>query len=280
MFGYIIPNKDELKIKEERKYRSYYCGLCHGLGKYHGLLSKLTLSYDLNFVYILLSNIYAYDTYTKRHFCILHPFTKKEIITNSICEYVSDLNLILTYYKIEDDILDEGSLKAKLLKLIYKKEANKLIKKYPDLCNQVKDELEHIHQLENEQCDDIDQLSTHFGKIMGNMFNMNDDIFSDDLYQCGFYIGKFVYLLDAYDDLEKDIKKKQFNPLIKRKDQPSFKKDIEMILELYASQCMYYYHRLPIDDDKGILENILFSGIFTKFNQGEKNDESISSTRD
>ena len=121
MFGYVVINKPELKIKDFDQYQEYYCGLCQSLKKNHGRLSQFTLNYDLNFVGILLSSLY--EPHENHYFihCPIHPFHKKRVCTNECMDYVSDMTIILTYYKLEDDILDENSLKSKSL-IQFKKE--------------------------------------------------------------------------------------------------------------------------------------------------------------
>ena len=125
MFGYVVINKPELKIKDYDKYQEYYCGLCQSLKQNHGRRGQLTLNYDLNFVGILLSSLYEPTDKQYLIRCPLHPFHKKSVRTNQYMNYVSDMNIVLTYYKLEDDVLDENSLKSKTFKQLLKKEFNR-----------------------------------------------------------------------------------------------------------------------------------------------------------
>ena len=103
MFGYVVINKPELKIKDFDKYQEYYCGLCQSLKQNHGRRGQLTLNYDLNFVGILLSSLYEPEEKQYWIRCPMHPFHKKRVRTNQYMDYVSDMNIILTYFKLEDD---------------------------------------------------------------------------------------------------------------------------------------------------------------------------------
>ena len=109
MFGYVVVNKPELKIKDFDKYQQYYCGLCQSLKKTHGKISQLTLNNDLTFVGILLSGLYEPEDTIKKIRCPLHPLHQKEVRLNTYVNYASDMTIVLTYYKLEDDVLDENS---------------------------------------------------------------------------------------------------------------------------------------------------------------------------
>ena len=122
MFGYVVINKPELKIKDFDKYQEYYCGLCQSLKQNHGRRGQLTLNYDLNFVGILLSSLYEPEEKQYWVRCPMHPFHKKSVRTNQYMDYVSDMNIILTYFKLEDDVLDENSLKSQSFKQLLKKD--------------------------------------------------------------------------------------------------------------------------------------------------------------
>ena len=207
MFGYVVINKPELKIKDYDKYQEYYCGLCQSLKQNHGRRGQLTLNYDLNFVGILLSSLY--EPHENHYFihCPIHPFHKKRVCTNECMDYVSDMTIILTYYKLEDDILDENSLKSKSLIQFIKKKFKIVKNKYPQKVETIKEHLDQIHYLEQTNCMDLDKIAGHFGHIMAEICVYQEDIFKDDLYQMGFYLGKFIYLIDAFEDVEEDLKK-------------------------------------------------------------------------
>ena len=196
MFGYVVINKPELKIKDFDKYQEYYCGLCQSLKQNHGRRGQLTLNYDLNFVGILLSSLYEPEEKQYWIRCPMHPFHKKSVRTNQYMDYVSDMNIILTYFKLEDDVLDENSLKSKSFKQLLKKDFQRVKEKYPKKVDTIKYHLDQIHVLEQKHCLDLDKVSGHFGHIMASICVYQDDIFKEDLYQMGFYLGKFIYLID------------------------------------------------------------------------------------
>lgn len=265
MFGYVVINKPELKIKDFDQYQEYYCGLCQSLKKNHGRLSQFTLNYDLNFVGILLSSLY--EPHENHYFihCPIHPFHKKRVCTNECMDYVSDMTIILTYYKLEDDILDENSLKSKSLIQFIKKKFKIVKNKYPQKVETIKEHLDQIHYLEQTNCMDLDKIAGHFGHIMAEICVYQEDIFKDDLYQMGFYLGKFIYLIDAFEDVEEDLKKQTYNPFKDQFKEDNFQDYCFKILEMMISRSSYYFEKLPLIKNIELLKNIIYSGIWTKF---------------
>lgn len=271
MFGYIVVNKPELKIKDFDKYQQYYCGLCQSLKKTHGKISQLTLNNDLTFVGILLTSLYEPQETVKTIRCPLHPAHKKDVRLTPYLDYVSDMTIVLTYYKLEDDIIDEKSLKSKLACSLLQKEFLKVKEKYPEKVKIIMEQLENIHRLEKENTRNLDEISGCFGKIMGEIMVYQDDIFKDDLYNMGYYLGKFIYLIDAYEDVEQDIEKHNYNPFIDRfSNREEFQDYCYHILEMMISQSCFYFDKLPIIENIDILKNIIYSGIWTKFEMVKK----------
>ena len=265
MFGYVVVNQPELKIKDFDKYQQYYCGLCQQLKASHGKKSQLTLNNDLTFVGILLSGLYEPKETVKTIRCPLHPLHQKKVRSNSYLEYASDMNMILTYYKLEDDVLDDNSLKSKIFRQLLKKEFLKTQKRYPQKVSKILRQLDKIHELENNNCQDLDHIAGCFGHVMGEIMTYQDDIFKDDLYSMGYYLGKFIYLIDAYEDIEADIKNNSYNPFKAKINDSHFHDECYTILEMMISQSSFYFEKLPIIENADILKNIIYSGIWTKF---------------
>ena len=133
------------------------------------------------------------------------------------------------------------------------------------------EQLENIHRLEKENTQNLDEISGCFGKIMGEIMVYQDDIFKDDLYNMGYYLGKFIYLIDAYEDVEQDIEKHNYNPFIDRfSNREEFQDYCYHILEMMISQSCFYFDKLPIIENIDILKNIIYSGIWTKFEMVKK----------
>lgn len=216
MFGYIKVYDDELKIKDYKIYKSYYCGLCKTLGKRYNLASRFTLNYDFTFMALLLDSFENEQNNVKKENCI-KTLPKKDgrgyVQYSRAIDYTADIAMLFTYYKIKDDLCDTRGIKRlKFLPLMavfygaYKK-AKKL---HPEIAKDIENNLKILSQLEKDKCDDVDMCATCFSDIIKSVFNNYTDSFDD----FSVALGRYIYCIDAYDDLKDDIKNKQYNPYI------------------------------------------------------------------
>ncbi len=266
MFGYIVINKDELKIKDYNLYRSFYCGLCQELKKDFGLQGQISLSYDMTFIILLLTALYEEELKHDTCKCIAHPFEKHPVSSNCFTSYAADMNLILTYYKCLDDWNDEKKLSRKIYSDTLSKAMKRLRNKYPGKVQIISDNLQAIADCEHHGETNLDTVSGYFGNIMAAIFCCKNDEWSDTLNEMGFFFGKFIYLLDAYDDLQQDIKKGNYNPFITLSSEPDFEDRVNRILTMMMAECCRAFERLPILCYTDILRNILYSGVWTRYN--------------
>jgi hypothetical protein len=267
MFGYVNINKPELKVKDFYKYKAYYCGLCRTLRSKYGPLGQMTLSYDMTFLIILLTSLYESNTPVKKKRCVVHPVRKQQILCNEITEYVADMNIALTYHHLLDDWRDEKSIPgisgAKVLEHSYKK----IRRKYPRQCDKILECLNNLEACEKRQETDLDTVSRCFAELMSEIMVYRKDPWEETLRKTGFYLGKFIYILDAYDDIEKDRKKGSYNPLLTLTDHENFETDCRNMLVMMMAQCSREFEKLPCLNDAEILRNILYEGIWIKFNK-------------
>lgn len=265
MFGYVNINKQELKVKEYYKYKAYYCGLCHQLKKNYGRFGQMTLTYDMTFLIILLTSLYESNVTQAKKRCLAHPTTKHWMITNEMSDYAADMNIALMYHKLLDDWSDDKSVigfsGAKLLKRRYKK----IEKKYPRQCEVIRSSLAKLAELEKQNEQTVDEISRPFGELMGELFVYKKDIWEDTLRNIGFYLGKFIYLIDAYDDLEEDMKSNSYNPFVFIARQDEFENTVKQILTNMMAECTREFEKLPLIWDVELLRNILYAGIWKKY---------------
>ena len=204
MFGYVVINEQELKVREVGLYRSYYCGFCRELKRKYGFPGQMTLSYDMTFLIMVLSDLYdAKDTVAKTR-CIAHPLGEHQTRINLYSEYAADMNLILSYYACLDDWNDEKKLHKLMLARLLRKRSQEAGINYGHKAAVIKDRLDKLHAAEKSDSSDIDLVAGYFGDIMAELFAIYEDEWEEPLRHMGFYLGKFVYIMDAYDDLEKD----------------------------------------------------------------------------
>lgn len=278
MFGYVVAHKAELKMREYYKYKAYYCGLCKVLKEKYGLLGQLTLTYDMTFLVILLTSLYETDTKQEEHRCVVHPAKKQKMLYNEITEYAADMNIILTYYKMLDDWKDENSKVGLVGIHALHKTHLELKEKYPEKCLAIRKYLALLQKCEGRGEENPDIVARYFGKLMAELFVYKKDVWDKTLRKMGFYLGKFIYILDAYDDLDKDIEKGNYNPLISIYMEKDFDQKCEDMLNFILAECTSQFEKLPCVEDAEILRNILYAGVWDKFDKkrkGKDNEQSI-----
>jgi hypothetical protein len=265
MFGYLNVNQPEMKIKEYNKYHSYYCGLCNDLQNSFGLTGKLTLTYDMTFLAILLSSLYEPTTSKEMIRCPLHPVHKQPCRTNWCTEYVADMNFIASCYQLQDDYLDEHKVRGYAGSLLYRRRFHKLKQKYPKKIQSINHSLHLLRACEQSNESNIDKVLGYSGEMIAELFVPKEDIWASTLRETGFYLGKFIYLMDAFEDLDKDEENGCYNPLLPIRKEEDFALRCESYLVSTISQCTKSFERLPLVEDIEILRNILYSGIWTRY---------------
>lgn len=273
LYGYVVVNKPELKFREFDVYRSYYCGLCKVLGKEYGFTGKISLSYDMTFLIMLLSGLYEPKTEYGKEKCLVHLVAKHEYRINEVTDYVADMNILMMYYKCMDDWNDEHKVTRKILADSYNSKINIIRKKYENKARIIESSLKDLSELEAQKCNDIDRVSYCFGKQLAAITAWRDDEWHETLSKLGFFLGKYIYILDAYDDLEKDVEKKNYNMLIPYMKQPDFDNYVGNLLNSIMAECARYFERLPIINDVEILRNIIYSGVWTRFDAAKLRHE-------
>lgn len=277
MFGYIIANKAEMKFKEFDIYQSYYCGLCRKLKEKYGWTGQLSLSYDMAFLLMVLTGLYEPDTQIGQCRCAVHPFEKHTVRSNIFTEYMADMNVLFTAFKCEDDWEDE----KKFHKLLYGKmlegKSRQLKDVYGEKLRRIHMLLYDIREEEKKGVMDIDTMSGLFGQVMALVVTCREDEWSENLNRFGFYLGKFIYIMDAYEDVEEDIKKGTYNPLKKKFGEPDFEEECRTILTMMMSECCKEFEKLPILENATIMRNILYSGVWSRYEAvREKRQKRIS----
>lgn len=282
MFGYVLINKPDMTFKEYDVYHGYYCGLCHMLGKQFGLSARMTLNYEMTFLALLLSGVYEPETVKNEQHCPVHLLKKQVFYENEMVAYAAEMSIVLAYYKCEDDWQDEHQVTSLAYQKALKKAFRQVHSEYPDKVTKIANGLADMQRHEKQHDLTFDEMASRFGQILGEIFVYHDDVFADDLYTLGFYLGKFIYLLDAYDDIEKDLKKGCFNPLQDKYGHHDFDDEVYRLLEMNIASAALAFERLPIIEHVKILQNIMYSGVWSKYElvrkkrtEGNKNNESI-----
>ncbi len=265
MFGYITINKPEMKFREFDVYQSYYCGLCKSLKERYGARGQMTLSYDMTFLALLLSSLYEPETVTDYRRCVAHPVGKHLYRQNQFTDYAADMNLLLSYEKCLDDWNDEHKAKKRLMAALLKSGNQKVYERYPEKIDRIAKAMDRIHELEQQNSKNIDEIAGAFGQIMAEIFMYRQDEWQETLQCMGFFFGKFIYLMDAYEDIEEDLKAGTYNPFRELYGQDDFEEQAGQILLMMMAECSRAYERLPIVENTQILRNILYSGVWCRY---------------
>lgn len=267
MFGYITINKPELKIKDFEKYHSYYCGLCQALKKNHGVMGQATLTYDMTFLVVLLSGLYEPKEKAESHRCVAHPTKKHNMRMNDISEYAADMNILLAYHNLMDDWVDDKHIGKLSLAKLMEKDYKRLKVKYPRQAQAVEKYMEDLKLCEEKKETDIDLAAGLTGRMLGEIFVYQEDEWAQTVRNLGFYLGKFIYLCDAFEDMDKDRESGSYNPFLLQTEEISARE----VLNLMMAECAREFERLPVLMNADILRNILYAGVWVKFerSQGE-----------
>lgn len=268
MFGYVNIYKNELKIKDYNVFRAYYCGLCRAVGK-RNQTARLALSYDMTFLAILLSALSDEKTEFKQLRCAAHPFHKRpSVVRDRAVEYAADMSVLLDYLKLKDDAADDRSIKAFIGMMFFRYSVKKLMKKYPRESSEIISQLEQLSQLEKQNSPSCDETADCFAKILGVLFTpdfITDENTRRTLEWLGYNTGRWIYILDAAADYEKDLKKKSYNPLLADgRAADEIKKELFSTLTYTLANAASAYELLDIKKNDEILRNIIYIGLKNK----------------
>lgn len=275
MFGYVKPQNGDLLVKHSEYYRSAYCGLCRAMRKKLGFLTSFSLSYDFAFLTVARAAIAEEKCELEMRRCPVHPLKKRPSLKeNATTDYCAAAAVLLTYRKLLDDIADEKGFKklaAILIKPIFSRGRKKALRKYPDLCEL--DEklsllLSELSETEKKNLPSADTPAEIFGNLLGEIcshgFEGEKKLTS---FRFGKAIGHWIYLIDAADDLEDDVKKKRYNPLIMLYGERISERDlgslenalIAKLMEAEAAFDLMDMSESPSAD--GIIKNVLYLGL-------------------
>ena len=266
MFGYVRINKMDLTFREFDYYKGYYCGLCKYLKENHGEVSRLSLNYDITFLIVILTALYKLDSDITYERCIANPLKKKMRIVNEITEYAASMNILLSYYKLEDNLYDDNGIKDKLAYELYKGKLKKAYEKYPQKAEYIKQQLGNLRELEKQESKSIDKVSNTFGNLMGEIFVYKKDEYEQNLRNIGFNLGKYIYILDAYEDLEEYNKKGRYNPFIDYIDKKEeLKNKVDRLISMSLGMATKNIEQLNLEFNKSIIDNIIYSGVYLRY---------------
>lgn len=268
MFGYIKVYKDELLVRDYEAYKAVYCGLCQKMGKEYSFLSRFILSYDCTFyAMFLMSQKYKCSGFQRKR-CTCNPLKKCTFCTGGeeALSKAAALSVILAYYKLIDDLNDNKFFKRTIIrcvKPVFSHWRKKAAKKYPRIDSEAEKMLKNQFKAEGNTNCCLDMAAEPTAVLLSEILSMEtEDKSLKQVYsQFGYQLGRWIYLMDAADDLKDDIKKNNFNPFLLENEKGISEEECKVILSRCLAQAYDAYNLLDIKDFKGILDNIILKGL-------------------
>jgi hypothetical protein len=260
MFGTVRANRKALSPEERKRYDGTYCGLCRALNLKAGVLGRSCLSYDMTFLSMLLSSLYNLVEQQENCVCIARPLIPHPCLMSEVLPYSADMNMALSYYQALDDWNDDRKKKAKRKSEGLAKYLPEISAKWPRQCRVIEEKIKGLNDMEHANELNPDLPINCFGELLGNIFIWREDEYSAPLMTMGAALGRFIYLLDACNDLRPDIKKQRYNPLVAEMD-----RDFTPLLTMMMAECTAAFDRLPVNRDSSILRNVLYSGVWQSY---------------
>lgn len=269
MFGFVNVSSKELTKEQQTRYNRVYCGICRAIGNQGDQTARLVLSYDMTFLALLLMSLYEPEESVGDRVCMLHPISKRKWVDSPYIQYAADMNIALAYYNCLDDWQDDGSHPKKWMANHLSRFLPDIEARYPRQCAAIGSCIQSLSSLEKENCADADACANRFGALMAELLVYQEDLWANDLREMGMALGRFIYLADAAVDYRKDKRKHKYNPYLAMgigEDFPRW----EQYLVLNMARCTEFYEKLPLVQDKPILDNILYSGVWLNLGQQQK----------
>lgn len=274
MFGYLKPDKPEMKVREYEAYKSVYCGLCKVIGKSYGIVSRLTLSYDCTVLAMLYASLKNEKLEYTRKRCTSNPLKKCNFCLSDgdSFRFAGAVCVIMTYYKLEDVISDSGFFKrfaARLGRLFFAVSHRRAKKVYPLIEQEVKQLMHEQSEVESNPASGIDAAAEPTAKVLSNICVMMAQSEKEEtiLKHFGYYVGRWIYLIDAADDFEDDVKHGSFNPFFNaikamgKISNEEAKQYFNSVLNATSAEISAAYNLLNIRQNKPILDNIINLGL-------------------
>lgn len=272
MFGFVTASWKELDRQQQARYGAVYCGICRELGSRYSGLSRLCLSYDMAFLALLHMSLYEPEETAGRNICALHPLRPGSWVRSEAVSYAADMNAVLSCFKAKDDIRDEHRLSASWMASILEKRIPRARELWPRQCEAVESCLQKLDALERAASAEPDAAAGCFGELMAELLVLREDLWSEPLRQMGRALGRFIYLADAMIDYNKDAKRGSYNPFLAA----GMGKDLqqwEQYLVMEMARCAQSYEKLPLVQDKALLDNILYSGVWLRWRDYRNKEE-------
>ncbi|MEF2560640.1 MAG: DUF5685 family protein [Eggerthellaceae bacterium] len=278
MFGFVLPNLESLEEAQRQRYRSVYCGVCRSLKDRYGQACRLTVSYDMTFLALVLGSLYEPEETCGEARCPVHPMQPQSFVRSKYTDYAADLSVTLAYHKMLDDWHDDHTLRARGGAFALAGAYRRAKKRVPQECEAIETAMADIRTIEQRALQARsqgvpaidsplpDEAANRFGMMLGDLFAHEDDFWVSDLRRFGARLGKFVYVMDAAMDIEDDSRTGSYNPFA---DMESTKEALRENLEFLAAGMTDAFERLPLERDVQVMRSVLYAGVWQRFEAKE-----------
>jgi hypothetical protein len=271
MFGYILPDKPNMYVKDYNLYRAHYCGLCITTRKLYGNLARFLINYDITFLDILIHGLKGEKAGFREGTCVLNPVRKKAIAeTDATSSEMIHLNVLLAEFKNKDDISDAPGIKNQLKKLFLRRKIKKARKALPEIALILDKAFCDEEILEKAETASIDRAADAFSEAMSNIFKvLLKEKYTEHIGVIAYNLAKFVYLLDAVDDYEFDVKRGEYNvfryiyPQARTKSEllDAASEELKAVINGILNSIREEYRNVEITVNEGIVTNTLWFGL-------------------
>ncbi len=285
MFGYVIPDKNNMYIKDFNVFQAYYCGLCKALSRSGSQLSRLCTNYDTTFYNALLHSLTDTEVKIERKLCLINGKKKPVIVTDDLTRKVADLSVLLVYYNALDDVHDGKKSRAAVVGVLAarKRAAARRLKEADAL---MKESFRKLDILEKRNSAQLDLVADCFASLMRDVTRTlipTDEHIDTFMYN----LGRLVYFFDAADDMEKDAKKGRYNPLIAAYGKCDTKaefleknaQELDFLLRSTYNKLVGAYNHMHIVVSEGMLSNTVYLGLNMQMERLLKGDDKCQVTR-
>lgn len=299
MFGFILPNLESLDDQEKERYKAVYCGVCRSIRVRYGQTSRLTVSYDMTFLALVLGSLYESAEQEGSKRCPVHPTRPQDFARSEFTDYAADLSVALAYHKCLDDWRDDRSVRARAAAAALSGPYRRARTRIPDQCRAIEQAMDDIHAIEQaalaasasaeagapassnvapapgaalatpQPAPSPDAAANRFGLLLGDLFALKDDFWSTELRRFGARLGKFVYVMDAAMDLEEDLSTGSYNPF---SHQDLTSDEMRETLEMLAAGTADAFERLPLERDVHVLRSVLYAGVWQRYEAKESKE--------
>lgn len=270
MFGYVRPWLPDLSKEETVRYRAVYCGICRSLGRRYGQISRLTVNYDMTFLALILSSLYEPEEVRSLLRCPPHPVKPHEEAGSEIIDYAADMTIALSYFKCLDDWQDERKAAQKIYAEAIRKHYEAVRARWPRQCEKIEEAIMRLSELEKRDSGSKDEAVRCAGMLLSELFVWKKDFWENQLRWLGDALGRFVYLMDAAMDCEKDRKKGCYNLFV---DMNVCAREAREYILRPLDEVSEAFEGLPLVQDSNLMRNIIYAGVWQDYNQKIKKAE-------